>query len=200
MVIKKYHLLLIFTCFFTISISMVFMTQMAVAADDASVETEDSIVSDVAIEEPSISGVSGGLQVGDIIAQAGGKKSLIPGYYDHVQIYIGNGRVVEAEPGDGVHYDNYRSGDVYRVSTSSAKKAGAVNFAKAQVGKNYDYWLLAKQVYGSKYYCSELAWAGYLVAGGPDIDQNPGWSWTYARAVAPQEVADDGNTYYVGSV
>ena len=63
-----------------------------------------------------------------------------------------------------------------------------------------DYAEISKQMIGNRYYCSELDWAGYKAVGGPDIDQNPGWSWTYFGAVAPTEIADDGNTYYVGAL
>ena len=195
-VIKKYHLLLVFTCFFAISISMVFMTQVAVAAP---AEAEDPIESDVAPvnEEPTVSGVA--LQVGDVIAQDGKMNWLIPGRYSHVQIYIGSGWVIESDTA-GVHYSRVSSGWVYRVSTSSYVKSRAVNFCHARIGLSYDYWLASKQVYGSKYYCSELIWAAYLASGGPDIDRNPGWTWTYLNGVAPTEIADDGNTYYVGTV
>ncbi len=90
---------------------------------------------------------------------------------------------------------------VYRVSTSSNVKSAAVNWALTKVGYPYDYkWLTyigGKEVYGKSYYCSELIWAAYKAVGGPDIDQNPGWSWKYGYNVAPQELADDGDTYLV---
>ena len=180
------------------------MTQVAIAssADDAApVESEDSIVNDVVadIEEPSSSGVS--LRVGDIICHKGGKwDGLIPGRYDHTQIYIGNGKVIESDPNGGVHKSSVSKGYVYRVSTSSSKKSSAVSWTKGKIGKRYDFNLLTKQVNGRRYYCSELNWAAYKAVGGPDIDQNPGWSWKYANAVAPTEIADDGNTYYVGQL
>ncbi len=202
MVIKKYQLYLVFACFFAISISMVFTTNLAVASSAegaASDDSEDTIVSDVVaeVEEPNESGVS--LQVGDIICQDGKLNWLIPGRYSHCQIYIGWGWVVESDTA-GVHYSRVSDGDVYRVRTSSSVKSRAVSFARARIGLRYDYWLVSKQVYGSKYYCSELIWAGYLANGGPDIDRNPGWSWKYARGVAPAEVADDRDTYYVGAL
>ena len=204
MTVKKWHLFAVFAVFFTISLSMVLTTSIAVADTKTASGLEDPIANEVVadtVEKPSSSGVSGGLQVGDIICHRPSDKKggLIPGRYSHAQIYVGNGKVVESNPGSGVHYSSISYGEVYRVSTSSSKKSGATNFAKAQVGKNYDYWLVSKQVYGSRYYCSEVIWAGYKHVGGPDIDQNPGWSWTYANGVAPTELADDGDTYYVGS-
>ncbi|MBO8179388.1 MAG: hypothetical protein H0Z19_02760 [Archaeoglobus sp.] len=85
------------------------------------------------------------------------------------------------------------------MKTSSGVKSSAINFAVSKIGLPYDYkWLTyigGKEVYGSKYYCSELIWAAYLASGGPDIDQNPGWSWRYGYNVAPQELADDRDTY-----
>jgi uncharacterized protein YycO len=54
-----------------------------------------------------------------------------------------------------------------------------------------------KEVYGNSYYCSELIWAAYLVARGPDIDQHIGYYWKYGFNVTPQEIADDGDTCQV---
>jgi len=86
---------------------------------------------------------------------------------------------------------------VLRVATSDYVRQNAVYFALQQLGKPYDWGWYTKQVYDDKYYCSELVWAAYKAAGGPDIDANPGWSWKYANGVAPQEVYDDSDTYVV---
>jgi len=154
----------------------------------------------------------GVLQPGDIILCRGcagwleDKFGNIVGYWHHAAMYIGNGKMVEAWK-DGVRVvpvDMVRNADevaVYRVKTGDSIKAKAVNFALSKVGLPYDYqWLTyvgGKEVYGKSYYCSELIWAAYLASGGPDIDQNPGWSWRYGYSVAPQELADDGDTYLV---
>ncbi|MEX2724017.1 MAG: YiiX/YebB-like N1pC/P60 family cysteine hydrolase [Candidatus Freyarchaeota archaeon] len=148
------------------------------------------------------------LQVGDIILVSGvivGDK-LMPGHYSHAAMYIGNGKMIEAWK-NGVRVvdismiHNANDAAIYRVSTSSSIKQQAVNWALTKVGLPYDYiWLTyigGKQVNGNSYYCSELVWAAYKAVGGPDIDQNPGWSWTYGYNVAPQELADDGDTYLV---
>lgn len=148
------------------------------------------------------------LQVGDIIAVSGvivGDK-LMPGHYSHIAMYIGNGKMIEAWK-NGVRVvdismiHNANDAAIYRVKTSSSIKQQAVNWALTKVGLPYDYiWLTyigGKQVNGCCYYCSELAWAAYKAVGGPDIDQNPGWSWTYGYNVAPQEICDDGDTYLV---
>ncbi len=149
------------------------------------------------------------LQVGDIIACtdcAGWITAIIPGHYTHVSMYIGNGQMIEAwkegvrvVPIDMVH--NASEVAVVRVYTTPAIKQAAVNWALTKVGYPYDYqWLTyigGKEVYGDSYYCSELVWASYLAVGGPDLDANPGWSWTYGYNVAPQEIVDDGDTYTV---
>ncbi len=143
------------------------------------------------------------LQVGDIILTRGSIFDyIVPGYWTHAMIYIGNGWTVEATwptvkytPAEEIH--NNDEACIIRVATSTSVKYAAVAFACAQVGKPYDLVWVTKQVYGSSYYCSELAWAAYLAAGGPDIDANPGWSWTYAYGVAPTELFEDGDTYLV---
>ena len=149
------------------------------------------------------------LRVGDIIAVSGafpGADLIVPGHYSHVAMYIGNGMMIEAwETGvrivsiDMIH--NADDAAIYRVRTSDSVKQAAVNWALTKVGLPYDFiWLTyigGKQVEGNSYYCSELVWAAYKAVGGPDIDQNPGWSWKYGFNVAPQEICDDGDTYLV---
>ena len=145
MSVKKYHLWMVFGCFFALSISMIFMSGLAVATanDDATpVAADDIIETDEApntIEKPSSSGVS--LQLGDIICQTGKWDWLIPGHYSHTQMYVGNGKVIESDPDGGVHYSSASDGDVYRVSTSSTTKSNAVNFVKACMIKLYRYRL-----------------------------------------------------------
>lgn len=150
------------------------------------------------------------LQVGDIICVKGtlvgaGLVEWVIGY-SHCAVYIGNGQMVEGWAGgvrissiDMVH--NTDCAEIVRVSTSSWIKQQAVNWMLTKLGYDYDYkwltWIGGKEVYGSSYYCSELAWAGYKAVGGPDIDQNTGWSWNYGYNVAPQEIADDGNVWTV---
>ncbi|MHA1606330.1 MAG: YiiX/YebB-like N1pC/P60 family cysteine hydrolase [Candidatus Freyarchaeota archaeon] len=151
------------------------------------------------------------LQPGDIIAVSGVVMGglfdvFVPGHFTHVAMYIGNGLMVEAWK-SGVRVisvtEVHKASDaaIYRVATSDRVRQAAVNWALTKVGYPYDYiWLTyigGKQVYGSRYYCSELIWAAYKAVGGPDIDQNPGWSWKYGYNVAPQEICDDGDTYLV---
>jgi uncharacterized protein YycO len=130
----------------------------------------------------------------------------IVGYWHHAAMYIGNGQMIEAWK-DGVRIvpvDMVKKASevgVYRVKTTDTVRINAINWAKTKVGLPYDYkWLTyigGKEVEGDSYYCSELVWAAYLKAGGPDIDQNPGFSLRYGYNVAPQELADDGDTYLI---
>jgi uncharacterized protein YycO len=215
---NKYHLLVCFGIFFAMAVSMVVASVPAIAAptNDAAAEKEA-----VPVEVPSealVGDTWGGngnslnfayLQVGDIISVKGVIVGAAIGEiwmgYSHTAIYIGNSQMVEAwkqgvriAPVSMVH--NADCAQIDRVSTSSSVKNAALNFMKQQVGKPYDYiWLTyigGKQVYGSSYYCSELAWAGYKTQG-VDIDQNTGFHWRYGNSVAPQEIVDDGNTYFV---
>uniref|UniRef100_A0A7J2TH29 Uncharacterized protein n=1 Tax=Archaeoglobus fulgidus TaxID=2234 RepID=A0A7J2TH29_ARCFL len=152
------------------------------------------------------------LKPGDIILCRGcagwleDKFGSIVGYWRHAAMYIGNGQMIEAWK-DGVRVVSVsmvRNADevaVYRVKTTDTVRNNAISWALTKVGLPYDYkWLTyvgGKEVEGNSYYCSELIWAAYLKAGGPDIDQNPGWSWRYGYNVAPQELADDSDTYLV---
>jgi uncharacterized protein YycO len=141
------------------------------------------------------------LKTGDILFtySPGLISQIIPGHWNHVGMYVGNGWVIESDE-NGVHYSSLAEWcgsngpdelALGRVKTATnSQRQSAVNFAIAQLGKGYDYWWPSKQVYGSSYYCSELVWASYKQAG-IDIDKNPGWSWTYANGVAPQEIYED---------
>ena len=216
MALKKFHILVCFAFFFTMAVSLVVFSVPAVAApaEEPAAETD---AADISVDEPEIAVVNSKyyegngnkldlskLQKGDVISVRGIKKlsGLIPGYYCHSAIYIGNGKIVEAMPeGVRISYAKIIHGAdtaaIHRIRTTSSKKGTMVSFVKSKVGYKYDWALWKKQVYGSRYYCSELAWAGMKHAGGPDIDRNPGWSWTYLNAVAPQEIADDRDTYQI---
>lgn len=218
---KKYHLLVCFAFFFAMAVSMVVASVSALAAapaNDTAIENEAipvEVPSEALVgEEWSGDGNSlnfGLLQFGDIISV----KEVIVGAaigeiwlgYSHTAIYIGNSQIVEAwkqgcrtAPVSMVHKAS--EAQIDRVSTSDSIKTSAVNFMLQQTGKPYDYiWLTyigGKQVYGSSYYCSELAWTGYKAVGGPDIDQHTVFYWRYGNSVAPQEIVDDSDTYYIG--
>lgn len=151
------------------------------------------------------------LEKGDVIVMRGVKKKadliggLFPGYWHHSAVYVGNGQMVEAWT-DGVRTLGVSSthtaseAAIYRVATSYWVKQAAVNFMLNQVGKPYDWgwlwWPGSKSVNSYYWYCSELNWAGYKKQG-VDIDANPGYHWMFWNNVAPGELPDDGNTYYV---
>ncbi len=152
-----------------------------------------------------------GLKPGDIVLghSSGIVDWIIPGYWTHAGMIvgydssIGDWIVVESNE-EGVHLtplseflSRYDTVAVVRVATTDSVRQAAVQFALAQIGKPYDIFWFTKEVYGSSYYCSELVWASYKAVGGPDIDAHPGWSWTYAYGVAPQEIYDDGDTYVI---
>lgn len=151
------------------------------------------------------------IMVGDIVIGHGKKTDwLIPGYWTHtgmVAYYdtsVGEWMVVESNPDPGVSLSTlsdflsrYDDVAVLRVKTTDSIRSAAVNFALNQLGDSYDYEWWDKEVYDDAYYCSELVWAAYIAIGGPDIDANPRWSWTYLNGVAPQEVYDDGDTYQI---
>ena len=86
---------------------------------------------------------------------------------------------------------------VLRVKTSDYVREAAVEFALEQLGKPYDRHWWTKHIYGDSYYCSELVWAAYMAAGGPDLDSHPGFYWRYLDGVAPQEIYDDPMTYTI---
>jgi len=147
------------------------------------------------------------IQVGDIILGdgMGFGSDIMPGKWEHSAIYIGNGIMVEAmfagvrlNDVDACHGSDEAA--IYRVSTTSTKKNWAANHNAGKVGCPYDWiWITyigGKQTNGGSWYCSELNWAGYKLQG-VDIDQTPGWSWTYGYNVAPTEIANDGQTYKI---
>ncbi len=153
-----------------------------------------------------------GLIPGDIVMGHNPVSDLvIPGYWTHTGIiayYDYNANdwvVVEAwdNPSEvrlvylSDFLKRYDTVAVLRVKTTNYVRQAAVEFALQQLGKPYDWKWWTKHVYGDSYYCSELVWAAYMAAGGPDIDANPGWSWKYLDGVAPQEIYDDSNTYVI---
>ncbi|WP_456365735.1 YiiX/YebB-like N1pC/P60 family cysteine hydrolase [Thermococcus sp.] len=153
-----------------------------------------------------------GIQPGDIVVGHNPISDLfIPGYWTHtgmIVYYDSNAKdwvVVEAwdNPSEvrlvylSDFLKRYDAVAVLRVKTTDAVRERAISFALQQLGKPYDWEWWTKHVYGDKYYCSELVWASYMAAGGPDIDAHPGFSWKYLWGVAPQEIYDDDDTYVI---
>jgi uncharacterized protein YycO len=151
------------------------------------------------------------LQVGDLIlceGCAGWLAKLIPGW-DHAAMYIGNGQIIEAWK-DGVRVvsvdivSNADSVAIYRVATSDSVKQAAVNWTLTKVGYPYGYqWLTYIGGKESTVTATTVASLyGQLIlpsVGQIYIDENPGWSWSYGYSVAPQELADDDDTYLIDS-
>lgn len=150
------------------------------------------------------------LEVGDIILTneaIANSQAIIPGYWDHSAIYVGNSLLIEAW-GEGVRARPVEitltasAAAIYRVDTTDEAKLAAVDFAIHQLGKPYDiglaFWPGTKNENSTAWYCSELVWAAYLHQG-IDTDDTPGYSKTYWRNVAPTELADDDDTIFITS-
>ncbi len=142
------------------------------------------------------------LEPGDIIfGYSPSVAWIIPGHWTHVMIFVGwdsngTGWFIEAYA-DGVHLrplsvidHRYPEIAIGRVMTTEKVKEEALAFMLSKLGDPYDYAWWHKEIDNGRYYCSELAWAGYYVAG-IDIDEHPGFSWKYLWGVAPQEIYDD---------
>jgi len=153
------------------------------------------------------------VEQGDLVFGYSPSLAILPGHWTHVGIIawyddsVGDWIVIEAKPNGGVSLttlseflSRYPEVAIERVNTDATTKYYAVYFAYEQLGKPYNYDYLAKpSVYDDKYYCSELVWAAYMWAsnGQVNLDADPGWSWKYGYAVAPQEVYDSGWTYVI---
>jgi uncharacterized protein YycO len=153
-----------------------------------------------------------GIMPGDIVIGHNPVSDLvIPGYWTHtglIAYYDYNADdwvVIEAwdDPSEvrlvylSDFLKRYDTVAVLRVATTNDVRWNAVLFAYQQLGKPYDWAWWTKEVYGDSYYCSELVWASYMAAGGPDIGANPGWTLKYLGGVAPQEIYDDDDTYVI---
>ncbi len=140
------------------------------------------------------------------------------GFYAHAGIwYGGTGRYATIEsnanesyfgdPNPGVHYepashwnDDYDYCRLMRVNTwplSTSYRAKAADYARAQLGKPYNFnWLWKWST--SKFYCSQLVWAGYYRTSKwyarINIDANPADTW-----VAPDELFYSWRTSTVAS-
>lgn len=109
--------------------------------------------------------------------------------HGHNGIYVSNSDTVEAlDPerdvvlvdnttaGDGTPGDNSRrkvhNPSQMWVNTSGDVRTRAVNFARAQVGKEYlsKFWSNKRWIEGVAYNCSSLVWAAYMHASGGAID------------------------------
>lgn len=158
------------------------------------------------------------LKKGDLIfIRTGGYETLFDlaaETYTHVGIYIGDGQVVEStkDPvpagsgtsGTGVHitplsrwgYPTETFATVYRVSVSQEIRDKACEFAqsKAALHLPYDKNVLAKQLNGKSYYCSELVWAAYNSASNGKVNLGGTLPTT---GIHPDHIASDPNTLFV---
>jgi uncharacterized protein YycO len=108
------------------------------------------------------------LKVGDIITtKTNGELSnpLVPGFWGHVGIYDGNGKVVEATTHNVVHTNlawflttkDYVAVSRAKFLTEEQNQA-VVDYCIKQVGKKYDFSFNTSDI--EKFYCSELIYMG----------------------------------------
>jgi len=150
------------------------------------------------------------IQIGDILLSRsqgllGELLALIGSndFWTHTAIYVGDGKIVEAI-GTGVKltsitdwdYPNKTCVEVRRVKeVDTTKISKVIGFISSQIGKPYSYYYLDKSYSPNtiSWYCSELVWAAYMQVG-INIEYTPD-EWV----VSPQEIADDEDTYLIGS-
>jgi len=138
------------------------------------------------------------LNSGDLILQKDPDNLSLEGNYGHIQLYLGYGFVIEAEPPQ-VHLDRLSGGSVYRVKTDSLTRSFAVGWAISKLGYPYDYNYTYKQINGNSYYCSELCWSSYFIKG-INIDKDPLWESKFGFGVTVMEIVEDEKTYFVGII
>jgi uncharacterized protein YycO len=109
------------------------------------------------------------LKVGDVIStKTRGELSnvFIPGFWSHVAIYSGNGRVIEATT-QGVVETNLAwflfSKDYCAASRpnflNEDQKWLVIDYCKRQIGKPYDYSFHTSDI--DKFYCSEIVYHAF---------------------------------------
>jgi uncharacterized protein YycO len=141
-----------------------------------------------------------------------GPFDLINQCYTHVGMYVGDGVMIEAAKDalagnlkGGVQltpisrwgYLTEVFATAYRVNGLTLdERKDAVRFAIDRLGLPYESPPLTKQLFGDKYYCSELVWAAYYAKFGIDLGQTGGDSFF---PVSPDAIANDiGNLTFIG--
>ena len=125
---------------------------------------------------------------GDLLLGRG--NILVPGYWSHVGMYIGNGQVIESHPGffeDGTYKkgvvqssfknwpNRYESWATLRVITADSEiRNRAVSFALDQKSEKFSFKWVEKDITDGKWYCSELVYAAYLNASNENINIEDG--------------------------
>lgn len=154
------------------------------------------------------------LKKGDLIfIRTGGYETLFDlaaETYTHVGMYIGDGKVIEStkdpvpagsgKNGKGVHitplsrwgYPTETFATVYRVDVDQEIRDKACEFAQSKVGLPYDKKIIARQLNGNSYYCSELVWAAYYSA----CKMNLGRTLP-TTGVHPDHIAKDQRLFFV---
>ena len=133
--------------------------------------------------------------------------SVVPGFWTHVGMYVGDGSVVEALPKPGVtktsvadwnyHYPDKTCVEALRVKTTDEIRNKSVSFVINQfnLDRPYDWCWWQKDADGEAWYCSELVWAAYLKASDGTINIEHGPDIT---GITPTEIDLDDDTEMIG--
>jgi hypothetical protein len=161
------------------------------------------------------------IRTGDIlIVRSGGMWGpVIPGYLNHVCIYVGGGKTVEAEERGvieqdiQVHDSVWRAAEILRVKTKKEVAGDAARFCREQVGKPYDvnWWHKHADPDSRRWSCAELVWAAYWNSslkhmGRPiSLAKDKGWydkstgEWCYDRfsTLSPEDIHLSEHTEFI---
>ncbi|WP_432354385.1 YiiX/YebB-like N1pC/P60 family cysteine hydrolase [Sporosarcina sp. A2] len=123
--------------------------------------------------------------------------------HGHVGMYYTSTTIVESVPSAGVRTisTTARKVDssgamVKSVTTSSANRTNAANWANSQVGKSYSYNFATNRstAHTGDKNCSKLIWSAYKLNGGLDLDVDGG------LGVYPRDVRDAKSTALVRNI
>ncbi|MBU5211528.1 YiiX/YebB-like N1pC/P60 family cysteine hydrolase [Heyndrickxia oleronia] len=123
--------------------------------------------------------------------------------HGHVGLYYASSTIVESVPSAGVRKisTSNRLVDkggacVKSVTTSTANRNGAANWAYSQIGQKYSYNFATNRSTGHNgaKNCSKLIWSAYKLNGNLDLDKNKG------LGVYPRDVRDASGTKLVRNI
>ncbi|MCM3240297.1 hypothetical protein M3589_21755 [Heyndrickxia oleronia] len=123
--------------------------------------------------------------------------------HGHVGLYYASSTIVESVPSAGVRKISTSSrlvdkggACVKSVTTSTANRNGAANWAYSQIGQKYSYNFATNRSTGHNgaKNCSKLIWSAYKLNGNLDLDKNKG------LGVYPRDVRDASGTKLVRNI
>jgi uncharacterized protein YycO len=108
--------------------------------------------------------------------------------YSHASLVLADGTVLESMQGKGVVYGRkvetcVECVDLFQVTALGRVHHDALEFARQQIGKPYDYTMVARFITRrtestrtkEKWFCSELVFAAFLHAGLPLLRDTQPW-------------------------